>query len=500
MKFVVICLLLVQGAFGQMQQSDAQAYGSTITATDLKDRLYVIASDSMEGRETATPGLKKAAAYIENQFRLDGLLPAWHNEYQQKFPVYRDSTEKVALAINNVALKRDTDFAVSYNSGFNITLQSGGVLFAGYGVSDSTRDDYADADARGKIVLVVPGAPQKIVKRKKVEGRVPSLQELQKAAQEKGAIALLIVDQRFPRKPSGDKGNMYVKDYRKDTFPNTFFISDSVATLIMGGDFAQLRKRSTTPPPPRHYPVQILLELKKSTEHLESSNVIGMIEGTDKKDEAIIITSHYDHLGKRDSIIYYGADDDGSGTATVLELAEAFAKAAAEGKRPKRSILFMTVSGEEKGLWGSAYYVEHPAFPLEKTSANINIDMIGRVESGRRDDSLNYVYIVGDNRMSSDLRPISETVNRQTLKFVLDYKFNDPNDPQRIFYRSDHYNFAKNGVPAIFYFNGLHDDYHRPGDTPDKINYELLAKRAQLIFFTAWEMANRDEMLKRDLE
>ena len=151
MKFVVICLLLVQGAFGQMQQSDAQAYGSTITATDLKDRLYVIASDSMEGRETATPGLKKAAAYIENQFRLDGLLPAWHNEYQQKFPVYRDSTEKVALAINNVALKRDTDFAVSYNSGFNITLQSGGVLFAGYGVSDSTRDDYADADARGKI-------------------------------------------------------------------------------------------------------------------------------------------------------------------------------------------------------------------------------------------------------------------------------------------------------------------------------------------------------------
>ena len=160
----------------------------------------------------------------------------------------------------------------------------------------------------------------------------------------------------------------------------------------------------------------------------------------------------------------------------------------------------MTVSGEEKGLWGSAYYVEHPAFPLEKTSANINIDMIGRVESGRRDDSLNYVYIVGDNRMSSDLRPISETVNRQTLKFVLDYKFNDPNDPQRIFYRSDHYNFAKNGVPAIFYFNGLHEDYHRPGDTPDKINYELLAKRAQLIFFTAWEMANRDETLKRDLE
>jgi Zn-dependent M28 family amino/carboxypeptidase len=160
----------------------------------------------------------------------------------------------------------------------------------------------------------------------------------------------------------------------------------------------------------------------------------------------------------------------------------------------------MTVSGEEKGLWGSSYYSQNPAFPLDKTSVDINIDMIGRVESGRKGDSLNYIYTVGDNRMSSDLRKISEEVNRRTLNFVLDYKFNDPKDPQRIFYRSDHYNFAKNGVPAIFYFNGLHGDYHMPGDTPDKINYELLARRAQLIFYTAWEMANREEMLKRDLD
>jgi Zn-dependent M28 family amino/carboxypeptidase len=253
-------------------------------------------------------------------------------------------------------------------------------------------------------------------------------------------------------------------------------------------------------PAPKLYSNSIGLQLKREPQQLQSTNVIGVLEGTSKKEEAIVITAHYDHMGKSDTVIHYGADDDGSGTVTILELSEAFTKAASAGKRPTRSIVFMAVSGEEKGLWGSAYYSDHPVFPMEKTSANINIDMIGRVESGRKKDSLNYVYVVGDNRLSSDLRPISETANKKSFNFTLDYKFNDPNDPQRIYYRSDHYNFARNGVPAVFYFNGLHDDYHRPSDTPDKINYPLLAKRAQLIFYTAWEMANRDAMLKRDLQ
>ncbi len=243
------------------------------------------------------------------------------------------------------------------------------------------------------------------------------------------------------------------------------------------------------------------MELDKYTDRLESSNVIGILEGTEKKDEAIIITAHYDHLGKRDSLIFYGADDDGTGTVTIIELAQAFATAARAGKKTKRSIIFMTVSGEEKGLWGSSYYSDNAAFPLEKTSVNLNIDMIGRTEDGRdTPDSVNYIYVVGDDKLSSELRPISEEVNKEHTRLSLDYKYNDPNDPERIFYRSDHYNFAKKGVPAIFYFSGLHKDYHRPTDTPDKINYDLLAKRAKFIFYTAWEMANRDEMLKRDID
>jgi Zn-dependent M28 family amino/carboxypeptidase len=244
-----------------------------------------------------------------------------------------------------------------------------------------------------------------------------------------------------------------------------------------------------------------MLSFNKATNNLASSNVLGLLEGSDLKDEYIFVTAHYDHLGKRDTAIYYGADDDGSGTVGVIEIAEAFAKAKAAGKGPRRTMVFMTVSGEEKGLLGSEYYTDHPLYPLEKTTVDLNIDMIGRSDATRKKgDSANYVYVVGDDKVSSDLKTISEATNDKYTKLELDYKFNDPKDPQRIYFRSDHYNFAKKGVPIIFYYDGmLGADYHRPTDTPDKINYDLLAKRAQLVFYTAWEMANRNDMLKRDI-
>jgi Zn-dependent M28 family amino/carboxypeptidase len=183
-----------------------------------------------------------------------------------------------------------------------------------------------------------------------------------------------------------------------------------------------------------------------------------------------------------------------------LEIASAFERARAAGKGPRRSILFLANSGEEKGLWGSEYYSEHPVYPMEKTTADLNIDMVGRIDPNRHyGDSTNYIYVVGDDKLSSDLKPISISNNKKYMNLELDYKFNDPRDPERIYFRSDHYNFARKGVPIIFYFDGLHHDYHRPTDTPDKINYDILAKRDKLIFYTAWEMANRNEMLKRDI-
>jgi Zn-dependent M28 family amino/carboxypeptidase len=239
--------------------------------------------------------------------------------------------------------------------------------------------------------------------------------------------------------------------------------------------------------------------MNKRTLFLKSSNVLALLPGTDKKDEYLVITSHYDHIGRKGNEIFYGADDDGSGTSGVLQLAEAFAKAKNEGHGPRRSIVFMTVSGEEKGLLGSRFYSENPIYPLNKTSANLNIDMVGRIDPAFVGDSLNYIYIIGDDKLSSDLSPLTDSVNKRYLNLQLDRRFNDLKDPNRFYYRSDHYNFAKNGVPVIFYFNGTHADYHRSTDTVDKINFDLMSKRLKLIFFTAWDMANRNEMLKRDI-
>ena len=242
------------------------------------------------------------------------------------------------------------------------------------------------------------------------------------------------------------------------------------------------------------------LDFKKRTTVLNASNVIGYVEGTDRKDEYVFLTAHYDHLGKKDDVIYYGADDDGSGTVTVIEMAEAFAKAKQDGHGPRRTVVFMTVSGEEKGLWGSEYYSDHPVFPLEKTTVDLNTDMIGRIDPNRNyGDSTNYIYVIGNDKLSTDLDPISKSVNEKFTKLELDYKFNDPNDPERIYFRSDHYNFARKGVPIIFFFDGIHKDYHKPSDTVDKINFDIMEKRARFIFLNAWEMANRDEMLKRDI-
>ena len=228
--------------------------------------------------------------------------------------------------------------------------------------------------------------------------------------------------------------------------------------------------------------------------------MIGILPGTSKKDEFVFMTGHYDHLGKNGNVIYYGADDDGSGSVGVLQMAEAFGAAYKDGVKPKRTLIFMTVSGEEKGLLGSEYYSEHPTVDMAKASVDLNTDMIGRGDSSRKGDTLNYIYVIGHDKLSSDLAQLSETVNKQyNVNIGLDYKYDDPNDLNRIYYRSDHYNFAKKGVPILFYYDGmLGADYHRPTDTVDKIQFGVMAKRAQLVFHTAWLVANKDTMLKRD--
>ena len=232
----------------------------------------------------------------------------------------------------------------------------------------------------------------------------------------------------------------------------------------------------------------------KKNKVVKGENVLGFIEGSDLKNELIIITAHYDHLGKHDTLLFNGADDDGSGTVGIMEIAEAFMLAKINGKGPRRSILIMAVSGEEKGLLGSKYYTDNPIFPLKNTVANLNIDMIGRIDNMHVDG--NYVYLIGSDMLSKELHNISEEINKKYIGLELDYTYNKEDDPHRYYYRSDHYNFAKNNIPVIFYFNGVHEDYHKTTDTIEKIDFEKIEKITRLVFLTAWELANREERIK----
>lgn len=227
-----------------------------------------------------------------------------------------------------------------------------------------------------------------------------------------------------------------------------------------------------------------------------SENILAFIPGSEKPDEVIVVSAHYDHVGIKNGVIYNGADDDGSGTVAVMEIAKAFQSAKKAGHGPKRSVLFLHVTGEEHGLLGSKYYAEHPVFPLANTVVNLNIDMIGRCDPDNC--GKNYVYVIGSDMLSTDLKKINEEANKNYTQMQLNYKYDDPNDTQRLYYRSDHYNFAKNGIPVAFYFDGIHEDYHQPSDDPDKIDYKALKLRTELIFATAWELANRESRIVVD--
>ncbi len=231
------------------------------------------------------------------------------------------------------------------------------------------------------------------------------------------------------------------------------------------------------------------LNAKRNDNLPDSENIWAFIEGTEKPDEIVVLSAHYDHVGIKNGEIYNGADDDGSGTVAILEIAKAFKKAKDKGHGPKRSILILHVTGEEHGLHGSRYYSENPLFPLANTIANVNIDMVGRrdVEHAA---SNNYIYVIGSDYLSTDLFNLCESANEKYTKLNLDYKYNDKKDPNRYYYRSDHYNFAKNGIPSVFLFNGVHADYHKASDEVDKIEFDALHKRAQYAFAIVWELAN----------
>lgn len=519
MKKLFLAFALLYSGICIAQEDPSAKYASLISVSDLEKDLQIIAGPEMEGRETGMPGQKKAAAYLEARFREVGLSPAPALKgYQQFFPLLKDSVLNCEMMVNGKTAIYGTDYMSPVSQNENVKIKSRSVVFAGYGIRDEKYDDYAGLDVKGKIVMLVLGEPRvegKFIitgKDRGSEWTFPGLSRKTELALQLGASGVWVISftqQKFTQRTidNSKRTNSYFPGGTTSKKTNHAVLSHDFARTIFGqaviDTILQIAGKNRPFLPSHYFTSKMKTEWKYEKQQSTNpvSNVIGIVEGSSKKDEYVILTAHYDHLGMHEGKIYHGADDDGSGTTAILQMGKAFAQSKAEGKGPARTIVIMAVSGEEKGLWGSEYYSENPVFPLDKTSANLNIDMIGRIDTERKlDDTLNYVYVVGNDKISTELSVANEKANNRHTNMTLDYKFDDPKDPNRIYFRSDHYNFARKGVPALFFYDGmLQGDYHKPTDTVDKINWELYQKRTKLVFHTAWEIANRDQMLKRDL-
>lgn len=496
--------------------SVALQFGNTITADELKEHLYIVASDSFGGRDTGSEELKMAADYLIKNYKANQLQGIVDGGYLQSFTVTESKWGNPYMEVNGKKFSFPDDFYGFPSMNHTLEEEIEKVTFAGYGIESEKYNDYQKLDIQGKAVVILSGEPMSADSTYFVTGTTDksrftsnfsaSMRTKQEIASAKGASLVMMIDENYAA--NSRRYGMYTKmpsmqlpTDKKDTVSNFIFISPEMAQALLGKkDLEKIEQKISKKGKPKTFiaKADIKLALEKEDKKINTSNVLAFIEGEDLKDEVLVITSHYDHVGTTDGKVYNGADDDGSGTVAVVEIAEAFAQAKAAGYGSRRSILFMNVSGEEKGLLGSEYYTNHPVIPLEKTVANLNIDMIGRVDP-EHDETPAYVYVIGSNRLSSELHQINEEANATYTDLILDYKYNALDDPNRFYYRSDHYNFAKHQIPIIFYFNGVHEDYHQPGDTPDKIRYDLLEQRARLVFYTAWKLANQDKRIEVDV-
>ncbi len=499
--------------------SVAVDFAKTIKAEDLKAHLSVLASDEYEGRETGTPGQQKAAAYIAEYFEsLDLPKVGENNSYYQKIVFTSERWSNTALSVNGEAYKHLWDFYAFPTTNVdapNMDVEE--LAFLGYGIDDENYSDYEGEDVTGKALLVYSGEPvnkngiSQVTGSEELSDWSSDFRKKLRVAKEKGAAMVFIIDGDIKKNIAENRRFLLGSGLRlgegelpQDNYANNVFISTTIAKAILGKKYKKViraRKKMQKKGKPQSVDLSadVNVALAKDTRQLLGENVLGYIEGTDPalKDELLIITAHYDHLGKRGDDVYNGADDNGSGTSTVLEIAQAFNEAKKKGVGPRRSVLTMLVSGEEKGLLGSAFYAANPVFPLKNTIANVNVDMVGRADK-KHADNPEYIYVIGADRLSSELHDINETANSTYTNIELDYTYNAEDDPNRYYYRSDHYNFAEKGIPAIFYFSGTHEDYHRTTDTVDKILFDKVEKIGRLVFYTSWELANRDKRIVVD--
>ena len=505
MRRLLLILLPFSILLGQNPKipKDALVGYKAITAKSLSARLHFIAAPELEGRETTFRGQKIAARYIASEFQRIGLKPVGDSgSYFQRFNV--EATKISEKATITVANKSGTT-SYPYRSDF-LALSglekviTGPVLFIGH--MDTKVDS---ALSKGRIVVALAGRKEDArdtsavpIRRVQFNRQFPGSLATLVIADDTGAASVARLESRYDLLIA--RSGMQVmspeaRAPRSSGFPP--LIASRLANAILsetGKTLTQVREwaiQDTGFAPVSLNRTSLTIDVPSSKEIKTTENVVGLLEGSDPtlKQEVVAFTAHYDHMGMAaNGSIYHGADDDGSGTVTVIELAQAFAS---NPVRPKRSLVFMTVVGEEKGLWGSDWYVKHPIIPLEKTVADLNTDMIGRMD--KKYDELknpNYVYVIGSDKISTQLDSLLKLSNKESEKLVLDYTYNDDKDPNQFYRRSDHYKFAQKGVPIVFFFTGVHDDYHQVTDTVDKILFDRMERIVRLIYYTGWKVAN----------
>ncbi len=495
-------------------------YADLVNAERLRTHLAVLASDEYEGRETGMKGQHMAADYVATQFKnagLTGPVATGPDPYLQHFNVEQVSwAEGASLQVGATKYQWLVDFYGMGDSPFS-EVTTVKPVFVGYGIEQPGYSDYAGQDVKGKDLLVLLGeptdaegkavlAPDGTPTKWGTDYRAKAL-----LAGQKGARSVFFVSfnptSNFAKlaarlAPTISRTATVMVSDRPGRVPS-FFISPAVGAQVLGTKEAAVQAylakinaaKQPVASPFKVVPMQVKAARKRTP--VETENALGFIEGSDKKDEVLVISAHHDHLGMHDGQVFNGADDDGSGTSAIITMAEAFAKAKKDGHGPRRSLLFLSVTGEEKGLFGSEYYSKHPVFPLASTMVDLNVDMIGRTDV-EHEGKPDYVYVIGSDKLASELKVIVEALNKQYTQLDLDHRFDDPADPNRFYYRSDHYNFAVNKVPVAFFFNGVHADYHQQSDEIEKIEFPKMEKRAKLVFHLAWELANRDGRLVVD--
>ncbi|MGI8467059.1 MAG: M28 family peptidase [Pyrinomonadaceae bacterium] len=508
--------------------SDAMKAAENITAKQMSDYLYFIASDEMEGRDTPSRGLDTTAKFIGMNLSRWGFKPAGDNgTYYQKISIRQDKPDvsKTSLEVNGQKLQYDTDFTRLAGNGSvnNAPLVYGG---DGWFIKSKGIDSLKDVDVKDKIVVfsnfgniqgkwiirLPSGANLGDLNGKEGEDWMSPYEN----AKRKGAVGIIVAMKENYNWIRGGllNGRLTVERLQKDSFEDalpTVVVSQKTGTTLFEGEKANPYIQNTSPVAPFELSKDKMVSLSSGGSYntKPTQNVVAIWEGSDPilKNEMVAVGAHYDHLGMNPNAptadkIWNGADDDGSGTTAILSMAEALAKSP---KRPKRSILFVWHCGEEKGLWGSQYFTTYPTVDLKNVIAQLNIDMIGR--SKKADDanpkdkdltSENAIYVIGSQMMSSQLGKTVADVNNSFLKLNYDLRYDDPKDPNRFFFRSDHFNYAQRGIPITFWFDGVHVDYHQPGDEPQKIDYNKMQNVTRTIFLTMWELADTKDRPKVD--